>query len=386
MTSLMTDRRDRVRLGSPMRCLLLCMAAAVLPGCINVEANVPEKIEFGSGGSGGDGNSGGGGWSEQAGIIAGEIIGDGSGGTIFFAHDVLAVPGRAVPLRAQVQAYRPERPLSGLTVEFRHLDDQRLVGKARTNDDGVAELEFTPPGKGTYEFTARVTAVTDEENESLLDLPEALLLVAVRTPDEAFVVIDLDHTLTGSNFARVVLLDGGAPMADSVRVVQRIARSQSVIYLTHRPKDLTRTSRRWLRKHGYPAGPLLLSSIRDVVGSSRKYKSARLKEVRTSFPKLQVGIGDKLNDVLAYRDNEMHAIWIPPVDRDDSEELRARAEDVRDAPREGVDVVWDWREIERILFGDFHRSPDAFARDLRMRADRLDRQREDDEDEEEDDD
>jgi hypothetical protein len=360
-----------------LRHVTILLLAALAAGCVNVQS--PETVEFSIGGGGGgkedpdrrrDRDSGkNGGWKDTAAEVAGTVIGDGVGGCLFFACDVLTPPNREVELAGRVHHLLGKKDVAGMTVEFRRLSDGKRLGSARTGPKGWAKLPWTPPGLGNYEFSARVVDSRTRDQRELLDLPTALLLVSVRKPSERFVVVDLDHTLVDSGFLRVVIWDGGKPMKDSTKVMQKIRRHYGVIYLTHRPEDLTRKSRRWLEEQGYPVAPLLLSTFRQAVGDAAKFKSARLREVRRDFPNLAAGIGDKLTDVKAYRDNGMKTIWIPHY-RHKPKNMRKAADEIRSADDRDVIVVSDWRQIDRAVFGDYTCSPRSFSDRLYRQADR----------------
>jgi hypothetical protein len=306
---------------------------------------------------------------DQLADVAGSIIGQGRSGCIFFGYDVLAPPNTRVELLVRIRAYRRDINPAGLRIAFRRLEDGQLIGSARTDRDGYASVDYTPAGTGDVPVLARVVGVDDPSRQELLHLPNALLLVAVRKRDEPFVVIDLDHTLVDSSFMRVVLWDGGRPMVGSQPVMQRIAERFSVIYLTHRPRDLTRRSRRWLIENGYPPGVLLLSRARQAIGDAAEYKTQALRDVRKNFRNLQYGVGDKVSDVEAYLANDMRACWIPHYDHDDAEDIQQMARQVyawRDT--RGLWVCENWRQIESAIFDGRAPRPMDFVKMLDRRA------------------
>lgn len=321
---------------------------------------------------------------QTAADIGSMIVGEGAEGYIFFGCDVLTTPGRDVKLAARVKAYAPDADVKGITLSFHRLEDKQCVGSARTDEDGYASIRVQPKGPGDYRFYVKVADVNEETPRALLDLPPALVLAAVRNPRTRFVVVDLDRTLAASSFFRVVLWDGGRPMPGSQRVMRRIAETYSVIYLTQRPNDLTRTSRLWLERQGYPDGVLLLGSARGLLGDAGKFKAERLRQVRKSFPNLRFGIGDKESDVQAYRDNGMKAIWIPKI-KDKPRNLRNLARQMRQIHDPNVIVVENWRQINQAVFQNYRRPPDQFAKMLEARAKEL-RNKDDDDDDDDDDD
>jgi hypothetical protein len=132
--------------------------------------------------------------------------------------------------------------------------------------------------------------------------------------------------------------------------MQRLASDYEVIYLTHRPHYFGPKSKQWLASHGYPAAPLLLSDVRGFLGGSRKFKSARLKELREHFTNLEVGVGDKIGDALAYHENGLMSILVLPLpDPIVAEELIELAASLEALPPE-VHVVRNWRQVERAIY------------------------------------
>ena len=303
-----------------------------------------------------------------AATIAGAIIGQGQAGHLLFGLDVLTLPGKPVRLRVRLRSYDPEQQnLAGVEIAFRRDLDRKLIGVAVTDDDGRAEIDGPGARPGQSRFTADVIA-TPPGLAALRDLPPAAINVFAARADTPFVVVDLDRTLVDSSFFRVMLLDGGRPMRNSIPVLRRIAKQYAVIYLTQRPGELTRLSRQWLIRQGYPAGPILLSRLRELAGDSGRSKSARLVAVRKSFPRLEWGIGDKVQDIRAYQENGLRAIWIPHLG-DDRKDLWKLVDEIRAARLgEKVIVVTGWRQIERAIFDDYRCSPSRFADRLEDRA------------------
>ena len=160
-------------------------------------------------------------------------------------------------------------------------------------------------------------------------------------------------------------------MADSVEVTNRLARKFSIIYLTHRPDLLTHLSKAWLRRYGYPRGPLFVSKVSQALGSSGQFKTASLEALRTVFTNIQIGIGDKLSDAQAYVDNKMTAYLIPHYDND-PEDMREMAQDILDLRDLGrLNVVSSWQQIANAIFQGQKYPPKTFAENLKTQAKQL---------------
>ena len=308
---------------------------------------------------------------------AGSIFLAAEKGVLFYAFDTLAYPKERVDLVVQLQSTRDMKGIVGVTVDFRL--GKKLLGSAKTDKDGRATLSWTPPAEGNYKLTAKPSAVPDDAANAILDVTPAPLLVAARPKKTKFVVIDLDHTVVASSFFRV-LIGGAKPMADSVDVTKKIAKKYGIIYLTHRPDLLTSKSKSWLSEKGYPPGPLLVSKLKEAFGDSGKFKTARLKAVRKSFPNVGIGIGDKLSDAQSYVDNGMTTYLIPHY-KQKPKDMRKMADKVAKLRGRGLlNVVDGWREIEAGFFRDKKFSPDEYVRRLRARADQLEAEKKKDDD------
>jgi len=362
-----------------LRTIVLPAAAFLLAGCINI--NVPPVRVGGGGPAGKPAGSGpaapaassGGGWRDVLIGATGALTVGAEQGALFYAFDTLAYPHRPVDLAVRLQsAGDMELPgIPGVTVGFYR--GARLVVLGRTDKDGLARVSWTPPAAGDHEFSVKVLSLPDDIPDALRNvdrLTPAPLLVAARDRAARFVVIDLDHTVVDSSFFRVLFV-GARPVPDSVRVTGRIARSFSIVYLTHRPDLLTRKSKSWLREHGYPRGPLLVSRLEQAFGDSGMFKTARLAALRKSFPNVRIGIGDKPSDAQAYVDNGLTAFLLPHY-KDKPKDLRKTARQIRALRGAGrLNVVESWREIEAGILGGGTYPPEAFARRLERRAERI---------------
>jgi hypothetical protein len=379
---------------------LLCLAvsAVVVAGCVQV--NVPKDVNVNLNGKGESrsdaendrssqlpaGSSRSGSWQELLLGVGQHIIG-GEKGFLYYAFDSLAYPGEPVSLVARCQDLKGLAGVRGLEIGFYR--GGRRVGGATTDEDGTARLSWTPPDQGIYRFEARVDAAPDER-EPAERLSAAPLRVLAAPADTPLAVIDLDHTVVDSSFWRVLLLGSGEPMAGSVRVSERIAAEYGNVYLTHRPDLLTRKSKDFLDRNGYPPGPLLVSEIEDVLDSGA-FKSGKLRDLRKYFPEVRIGIGDKISDAQAYVDNGLTAYLLPYYERE-VEAMRETADAIDRIDGPGtLQVVQDWGEIERGIFQGKRYRPADFTRWLRREADRLERrkrrqERDDDDDDDDDDD
>ncbi len=315
--------------------------------------------------------AGGGSWGDIAAEAVGKVFLDAEHGVVFYAFDTLAYPGKPVQLVGRVQSARNLKGIEDVTIGF--YSDKSLIGQGRTDGNGYAAVEWTPPTAGDHRFSARIVEVPGEDYEELLLVRPVPLLVAARDKDTQFVIIDLDHTLVESGFFRVLTF-GATPMPNSQEVTRRIAKRYSIIYLTHRPDLLTRKSKAWLTRHEYPPGPLLVSQLKDAFADSGKFKTAKLTALRKSFPNVRIGIGDKISDAQGYVDNSLTAYLIPHY-KDKPKDMRKRAREIERLRGRGrCNVVGNWEQIEAGIFLGTKFPAKPFAQALRRRADYLEGQ------------
>jgi len=299
-------------------------------------------------------------------------------GTLLYGYDRLTYPGEPVDLTARVRWVRTMKDVPGVTIEFRR--GNQVLGRAKTDEEGVARLEWKPPKAGDYEFTADIYAVPDPQYNEMLKVAPAPLTISAKPKDARLVVIDLDHTVVDASFFRV-LFGQPRPMPGAAEAVRQLSKTRGIVYLTHRPDLLMAKSRNWLKQNGFPPGTLLVSRLSQALGSSGEFKSTRIRILRLMFPKTDIGIGDKISDAEAYVANGMTAYLIPHYDRDDEDDCRDMAKKI-DKINRNIQVVDTWRQILDGIQKGKKFPARAYARDLRKRADRLEAEekREDDDD------
>lgn len=278
------------------------------------------------------------------------------GGLLLQGFDVLARPGGAVTLTARVQGGDYLAGMEGYLVGFYRLDHK--LGEIRTDEDGFAEMAFTPAEAGDHVVLARL----EDPDVRKYAIEAVEIVVAAREPSARMLVVDLDRTLVAGGFGQVVA-GQAEPLADSERVLDRAARGRTLIYLTHRPDIFTEHTKAWLRKYDYPLGPVLTSTLSEYFKGSEGFKSAAIGELKKAFPGIEIGIGDKIADVQAYTANGMHAVLIiHPDNMKTPETVRSWIDDLAGLPAE-VDVVWSWAMAEKVLL-DGARCPVAEAMEM----------------------
>lgn len=270
-----------------------------------------------------------------------------SGGLLLQGFDTLARPGEAVPLVVSLQGGDYLQGLEGYLIGYYLIDHK--IGECRTDDDGLAQITFTPDQVGHQVITARL----EDPDVRKYAVAAVEIVVAAHNPDQRMVMVDLDRTLVKSGFGDV-LAGRAEPMAGSKDVMTRLARDHAIVYLTHRPDIFTEQSKRWIRKYEYPLGPLLTSTLGEFVKGSGAYKSAKIEEFKKTWPKIDIGIGDKPSDAAAYAANGLVSIIVLQSDlMKTPEEVRRWVRDLRRLP-ETVEAVESWPQVGQVLFEKAH--------------------------------
>ena len=266
-----------------------------------------------------------------------------TGNVYFFAaSDRLVLPEQATTLQAQFRAGDFLQPQAGHCVRFYR--EGRLYKAALTDDMGQASVAFAASTSGDYLFRAAVAplgldGVPPEPTE---------LFVTCRAAHEPMMVVDLDKTIVASGF-HAVLLGDPEPMPQAAEVLHDLARSHTIVYLTHRPDVFGPKSKAWLKDHGFPPGPLLLSTLRTFLKGSGAYKSMMLEDITARFTRVEIGIGDKISDVLSYHENGMQAFLIMPVPEGLTSATRdSLLEQLRKLP-DSIQVVQDWSQVAAVF-------------------------------------
>lgn len=279
---------------------------------------------------------------------------------VLLTYDLLVEPGKDVTLEAAWKSGLRLQGVEGKRLRFRLGD--KLLGQAATDKDGHAAVPWkVPDGPGDYVITVRV----DPADQPPRPVPDGRILVAARKADVKLAVVDLDKTLVASGFERV-LVGGAKPMEGAGVVVGRLAEDHTIVYLTHRPDLLAPESKAWLADNGFPAGPLLTSTLASLVGGSGAFKSERLEAIRKTYANVLVGIGDKISDARAYAQNGARAILILHVNwaKDDPQYFDKLADQI-DALPDPVEVVTNWAQVADVLFAKAHQAKGAMAKRLR---------------------
>jgi hypothetical protein len=277
------------------------------------------------------------------------------------AYDVLALPGERVQLSARLQSGTIQRDLAGRSI--RVLRNGWFVKTVTTDDKGYGLTHFTPKRPGNYVFSIEAEPVGLKSTP-----PEPVkLLVACRASSEPMAIVDLDKTLAHTKSWRF-FSQNPEPMPGSVDVMRRLAKDYTVVYVTHRPQQYAHRTKTWLLRHDYPAGPLLMPEVVDFARGSRRYKSRELAKLKSKFPNIRIGIGDKISDIQAYHNSGLKAFLIlNDEDCDDPEDYLELAQELDRLP-EGVQVVCKWSQISSVIYQGRSFPKSAAQEELRRKS------------------
>ncbi|MDQ3365350.1 MAG: hypothetical protein M3680_07980 [Myxococcota bacterium] len=170
----------------------------------------------------------------------------------------------------------------------------RSLGVTRSNDDGRFMLEL----QGAQRLPV---GMTDLYAHVRGDGSGVRFVGFVAAAGEGVLVTDIDGTITSSENAifKTVLLrrdirhQPGAPQAYAQS-------GRTVVYVTARGDQFTEVTRRWLRDHGFPPGPLRLARAPITIpgGNTVAFKTQVLQDLAVP---VVGGVGNRASDVVAYR-------------------------------------------------------------------------------------
>jgi hypothetical protein len=174
------------------------------------------------------------------------------------------------------------------------VDDRwRELGRAITDNHGRFEIVLSGAARlpaGLRDLYVRVPA----------DGSGVRFLAYVARLGESVIVSDLDGTLTESETAmvRTVLFgDDIGHRSDAPQVLT--ASGRTIVYVSSRGDQLTEPTRRWLREHGFPQGPLRLAP-RSITRPGPRTAALKTATLRLLGLPIHAGIGNRRSDVEAY--------------------------------------------------------------------------------------
>jgi hypothetical protein len=228
--------------------------------------------------------------------------------------DMLAPEGEQVALEARLEYIDGLSGIRGETLEFVYEGD--VAGRAPTNSEGVARIEFKPPKAGDYEFTVRLAKDSDRKAVS------APLTLCVRRREQEFIITDVDHTISDAGsleFVRTKLKDI-KPVKDSAKILRKLSKRYTIIYLTGREDIFRRKTKIWLEEKDFPVGPVFFWNVQEGEWSHEKYKTHLIAKLKRDWPNIRAGFGDLPGDAYAYMTNGLRIYIVRPEKKDEEAE------------------------------------------------------------------
>lgn len=233
---------------------------------------------------------------------------------ILSGQDLLALPGVPVTLAAKLErdGFGEERAPEDGRIWRRDIPDRTLVfsyqgadlGSAVTDGDGIATVQWTPPGAGDLEVEVRF------EGDDSFAPGAGSLLCGIRGTDRPAIVLDIDQTIsTASKWDVIRGRLEPPPLPDSVEVVKLLAETHDIFYMTARINKFQAYTREWLAQHGFPRWPIFFMDFKKYpTYDEAQYKTDTLGPLVATFPNLHTGVGDKKSDAVAYRHHGLRAL------------------------------------------------------------------------------
>lgn len=222
--------------------------------------------------------------------------------TFAVAHDAITTPGRSVKLGTKFERsqygglWRPDLRFKRATYRFRGLS-----GTVRTDFDGMAIVRApAPSAAGVYGFEAELASPSALARGSMW----------VLDPQRPLVIVDIDGTISDLPEWQVPLIGGHArAYADSPQLLRDLARSYQIVYLTARDDTFDPQTRAFLKRHSFPAGPVIYNDLGLWTSEERRqlqkdehgsFKLRKIQELQAMGLNVAFGIGNSETDGWAY--------------------------------------------------------------------------------------
>ncbi len=217
-------------------------------------------------------------------------------------HDAVTTPGQAVNVEAKFERkgfyfFNPDLRNEPVRFDF----GSGVTANASTDRDGLAAIGIRA-GLGVYPFSAELSARSNA--------PTADGRLFVLDPATPVAIVDIDHTLSDLSTWRVPFQGADAPtFPDAPQLINDLARTHQIIYLTARDDSFDAISRAFLARHGFPDGPVIYNDLGATTwaeleqldeGKHGEFKLAAIQGLQARGVNVVLGIGDKPTDAFAY--------------------------------------------------------------------------------------
>ncbi|MGE0712724.1 MAG: hypothetical protein AB7N76_33550 [Planctomycetota bacterium] len=231
--------------------------------------------------------------------------------------DALGRVGRKVDLKAKLETKGMlgiDPDVKGASLDFfvmakdgAELKKPMFLGTGKTNDDGVATVDWKPDEAGRYTCEARVRRGSEHT------AAPAQLLVAVPAEGRPILLVQIDGTV--SKATNVKMFSGTEndeiqAEVGSKEMLALLAEHHQLVYLTDLEVAFTNKFREWLALRELPPAPVFFWELFERSLSHKTYVSKLVDRLHKGFPALKAGIGGKGDDGRAFVENGLVGIVI----------------------------------------------------------------------------
>lgn len=250
-----------------------------------------------------------------------------------YVPDVLSSPGKGIVLQARLIEELPEGPtgISEKALEF--FVQGKLVGQAKTDEEGWAKLGFTPKMRGNLQLVVKGTQgaqlppiqgtgtlLSWERRRPIILVDLAVLVKGDMVPDEQAMPYPMPGLLLGD-------AQSGAP-----RELGKLAEFYyNLIYLDRTGRGKIDTIQVWLRKQGFPPGMI------RILSNEESKLTELLEALKTEgWENVSAGIGQTADFANVLVQNRVQTVIIK------------KPETLETFPRRAI-VLDDWSRLRRHL-------------------------------------
>ena len=218
-------------------------------------------------------------------------------------YDAISLPGQEVILKAKLEKddfFHTD--LEDQKVIFRRGAD--VIGAAITGAQGIARVSYRPDKEGTHHIEVAIDPGSTYQAEA-----GTVLLQAV-PKERPILICDVDHTVADISSLKFLITvnEDVQPLPGAPEALKSLAETYQILYLTARDDAFMRKTKEWMEMHGLPRAPIFFW---DFLGSPSlshaRFKKDRLADLKAVWPNIEVGVGHKKKDALAYVANGLLA-------------------------------------------------------------------------------
>lgn len=187
--------------------------------------------------------------------------------------------------------------------------DGKMVGKAITDEEGMAVFHYGKLSMGSHRFEASLHPKSDYRSN------KAELFHVVIHPEKKVIISDIDHTISNASAWEVLVKPNSKikPLKNAAKSIHYFQKSGfQVVYLTARDDTFLLKTKEWLNMHHFPKAPSYYWDFNGdgIPNDHGDYKSQVIAGLKKGLNKILIGVGDKPHDIRAYRDHGLRSYYI----------------------------------------------------------------------------